>query len=346
MKRSLYFVIFLIFCSMTAQAQPLEAPTPPEDALELMPVEQDSFSEDIWYVIRSALGELEPELATGGRLCLSIIGVLMLTSILSCFPGSVDRVTDLCGGISVAILLLGNTGAMIDSATETIQKLSDYSKLLLPVITAAMAAQGGITSSAALYAGTAIFDGVLCSIISGAMIPLVYIFIILSVGKCVIGEGLLDKLQSVMKWLVTWCLKTILYVFTGYMAITGVVSGSTDQTALKATKLTISGMVPVVGGILSDASEAVLVSAGTVKNAVGVYGLIAIIAIAASPFLRIGVQHLLLKLTSAVCGIFGSKRTVGLIEDLSAAMGLLLAMTGAVCVMLLISVVCFMKGVA
>lgn len=345
MKRSICIVILLCLCSMTVQAHSLEAPEPPEDALELMPVEQESFSQDVWHVIRSAIEAIEPELASSGKLCLSVIGVLMLTSILSTLPGSINAVTELCGGIAIAVLLLGNTGAMIDSAAETIQELSDYSKLLLPVITAAMAAQGGLTSSAALYAGTAIFDSVLCAIISAVMIPMVYIYIIISVGKCAIGEGLLDKLQGLVKWLVTWGLKTVLYVFTGYMTITGVVSGSTDQAALKATKLTISGMVPVVGGILSDASEAVLVSAGTVKNAVGVYGLIAMMAIAAGPFLRLGVQHLLLKLTSAVCGIFGSKRTVGLVEDLSTAMGLLLAMTGAVCVMLLISVVCFMKGV-
>ena len=137
----------------------------------------------------------------------------------------------------------------------------------------------------------------------------------------------------------------MMYIFTGYITITGVVSGSADQAALKAAKLTISGAVPVVGGILSDASEAVLVSAGVVKNAVGVYGLLAIAAIAMGPFLRIGVQYLLLKMTAAVCGVFGNKRTTELVGDFASAMGLLLAMTGAVCLILLISMVCFMKGV-
>jgi stage III sporulation protein AE len=101
----------------------------------------------------------------------------------------------------------------------------------------------------------------------------------------------------------------------------------------------------VVGGILSDASEAVLVSAGLVKNAVGVYGLIAIAAIAMGPFLRIGVHYLLVKLTATICNVFGTKNMTGLIEDFSSAMGLLLAMTGSVCLLLLISTVCFLKGV-
>ena len=142
----------------------------------------------------------------------------------------------------------------------------------------------------------------------------------------------------------TWFLKIILYIFTGYMGITGVVSGTVDAAAVKATKLTISGMVPVVGGILSDASEAVIVGAGVMKSAAGVYGLLAMIAIWISPFLQIGLQYLLLKATAAVCAAFGEKRVTELVQCFSSAMGLLLAMTAVVCVLLMISTVCFMKG--
>ena len=143
----------------------------------------------------------------------------------------------------------------------------------------------------------------------------------------------------------TWILKTILYIFTGYIGITGVVSGTADAAALKAAKLTISGVVPVVGGILSDASEAILVSAGTVKNAVGLYGLLAIAAIWIGPFLKIGIHYMLLRVTGILCSIFGGKNLSDLIQDFASAMGMLLGMTGAVCLMFLISLICFMKGV-
>ena len=143
----------------------------------------------------------------------------------------------------------------------------------------------------------------------------------------------------------TWSLKIILYVFTGYMGITGVISGTTDAAAMKATKLTISGMVPVVGGILSDASEAVLVSAGVVKNAAGIYGIFAVLAICLGPFLQIGAHYLILKITAGICELIGPKRAADLVNDISGAMGMVLAMTGSVCLMLLISIVCFLKGV-
>ena len=155
---------------------------------------------------------------------------------------------------------------------------------------------------------------------------------------------MLKKFRDAVKWAMTWLLKIILYTFTGYISITGVVSGTTDAATLKAAKLTISGVVPVVGSILSDASEAVLVSAGTVKNAVGIYGLLAILAVWIGPFLRIGAHYLVLKALGIMCSVFEVKSVTELIGDFSTAMGLLLAMTGAVCLMLIISTICFMKG--
>ena len=250
----------------------------------------------------------------------------------------------MASSLAIAMLLFGNAHTLIGAATDTVEELSAYGKLLLPVMTAAMAAQGGTTSSGALYAGTAFFDTLLGSLISKWLVPMIYGFLALAVANSALGHDMLKKLRDFVKGMATWCLKTVLYIFTGYMTITGVISGTTDQAAIKAAKLTISGAVPVVGGILSDASESVLVGASLVKNAVGVYGAVALFGVVIGPFLRIGVQYLLLKLTASVCGVFSGKQAGELVQDFSAAMGLLLGMTGAMCLIFLISIVCFLKG--
>ena len=73
------------------------------------------------------------------------------------------------------------------------------------------------------------------------------------------------------------------------------IAGSADAVAIKAAKFAVSGMVPVVGGILSDAAETVLAGAAAVRSTAGVLGLLAILAITAAPFLKLGFQYLLLK---------------------------------------------------
>lgn len=346
MKKLILIMLLLTFTTMPVSAEEITAPAAPDNALELMPAQRSTFGEDLWYVFKSAVAKLQPDIAQAGGVCLSVIAAVLLTSLLDSFPGMSKSVSELAVTVLVACLLLGSANSLVSEAVDTVRELSDYGKLLLPVMTTAMAAQGGVTGSTALYTGTAVFDAVLSALVAAVLVPMIYIYLALATANGALGQDLLKKLRDLAKWLVTWGLKIILYVFTGYMAVTNVISGTADQAAVKAAKLTISGAIPVVGGILSDASEAILVSAGVIKNAAGVYGLIAVFSIAIGPFLRIGVHYLLLKLTGAVCSVFAGKKTTELISDFSGAMGLLLSMTGTVCLLLLISLVCFMKGVS
>ena len=49
--------------------------------------------------------------------------------------------------------------------------------------------------------------------------------------------------------------------FTAYINLTGLISGSADAAAIRTAKTLISTVLPVVGGIASDASSAVLAAA-------------------------------------------------------------------------------------
>lgn len=339
-------LLFMLLLPQRVCALELEAPAVPPSAEERMPENTSSFAEGLQGLLRKCLGQIRPDLKESAESCLSIAASVMLVSLLKIFEKEPFGTVDLVGAAVIAIPMLMNSNAMIRLATDTITDLSEYGKLLLPVMAAATVAHGGNITSTALYTGTAAFDVILSSLISNILVPGVYLFLALALGHSALGEDILKKLRDFVRWIISWCLKTLLTVFTTYMSITGVVSGTTDAAALKAAKVTISSVVPVVGGILSDASEAVLVSAGLVKNAAGIYGILAILAVFLEPFLRIGVHYMVLKLTSAVCGMFGTKQITGLIEDYGSAMGLLLAMTGSVCLLLLISTVCFLKGVA
>ena len=345
MRRVFLLGFLLLMLATPVHAQEYTAPEAPDSASDLIPIERTTFGQDLWTVIKGAIAKLQPEIASAAKICFALIAITMAISVVNSMPGRSSRVIELVGVVSAAGILLQRSGAMIHAGAETVTQLSEYGKLLLPVMTGALAAQGGITSSSALYVCTTVFNTVLTSIISAVLIPLIYSYLALSIGSCGASQDILIKLCDFVKWLCTWFLRTILYIFTGFIGITGVVSGTTDAAVLKTTRLTMSGMIPVVGGILSDASEAVLVGAGVMKNAAGTYGLIAIIAIWISPFIRIGIQYLLLKLTAAVCDVFGVKQVSDLIGHFSNAMGILLAMTSAICIIMLISITCFMKGV-
>ena len=343
--RKLIILIFLFsMIILPVSATELEPPVPPDSADEYMPHNTESFSEGLWFVLKTAIHNLQPSIAEASGVCLSVIAAVMLCSLLQGFSGNSKQVTVLAGVVTVGVLLFRPTNSLMQLGIDTVGELTDYGKMLIPVLTGAMAMQGGVTSSAALYSGTVLFSGLLSTAIYKLVVPLVYVYMCLTVANNALGQDKLAELQKFSKWLIVWIIKIVLYVFTGYMSITGVISGSVDAATLKATKLTVSGVVPVVGNIVADASETILVSARMVKNSIGVYGMLAVISILAGPFIKIGTQYLLVKLTAAVCSVFGHKQVTGLMKEFSGAMGIVLAMVGVVGLLLMVSIVCFMKG--
>ena len=204
---------------------------------------------------------------------------------------------------------------------------------------------GGIKSASVLYAGTMLFSNLLMQLISKILIPGVYFFIAVATAEAAVGNDMLSEIRELIGWLISKCLRIIMYIFIAYMSITGVISGSTDAATLKATKAAVSGMIPVVGNIVSDASESILAGAVILKNSVGVFGMLAIIAICMLPFLRIAIHYLLMKVTAAVSGTVGLPAHVKLLKHFSQAMGFLLGMCGACALLLLISAICFLKVV-
>ena len=344
MKKLCVAVILLFAFAVPAAAADLQAPEPPDRVEDLLDPQRDSFSEGLQYVLSVALKEITPDLGECVRVCAAILGTVVILSLLRCYEGKSKEIVELSGVVTISCLLLDTTHAMITLGAQTVAELSEYGKMLIPVMTTALAAQGGTGSATALCTATVFFDAALTGVVSAVLVPAIYIYLTIAMVNAAVGDSLMKKMGDFIKWLSGWGLKLILYAFTGYVSITGVVTGTADQTAMKATKVALSGVVPVVGGILSDASETILVGAAVVKNAIGVYGLLALLAIVIGPFLKIGMQYLLMKLTAAVCGVFTDKSIIGLLEAFSSAMGLLLAMTGTVCLLLMISVMCFLRG--
>ncbi len=137
----------------------------------------------------------------------------------------------------------------------------------------------------------------------------------------------------------------MLTAFTAYLTISGVISGSADATALKVTKAAISGAIPVVGSIMSDAASTILAGAGILKNTVGIFGMLAIFALCITPFLQIGLQYLMYKVTAFLAETIDQTGLSSLMNDIGGAFGMVLGMTGACALLLVISIITSISAV-
>ncbi len=320
----------------------------PSQAQELMEGMQPSEQTDLWdgakKILGGAISKSTKSLQDAMKLCALLLGIALLCGMVD-MSGKNELSVRIVGALGICACLIGAVQTAIGLASETVRELSTYSAFLLPVMASSLAVSGAPSSATSLYAGTVLFSQLLMQLISKLLIPAVFFYLALATAEAALGNDMLSELREFIGWLISKSLRIVLYIFTAYMSLTGVISGSADAVAVKATKAAISGMLPIVGSIVSDASETLLAGAALLKNSVGIFGMLAVLGICLVPFLRVGIHYLLLKLTACVSAAIGMKPHVALLKHVTSAMGFLLAMCGACALLLLISSVCFLKVV-
>ena len=204
-----------------------------------------------------------------------------------------DNFTPLAFVLVITMTAAGDVQTLIGSGPETMEQLDVLGKALLPTLAAAVAASGGIVSASARQVATVFFSNLLLTLIRNVLLPLVYFYVAAAAAGAMLPGEPLKRIAAGIKKVVTWALTGSLVLFTGYLTLTGAAATSADALTLQMTRTIISTAVPVVGGIISQASGSVLAGAGLLKNSLGVLGLLAVLATCLTPFLRMAVQYLL-----------------------------------------------------
>ena len=148
------------------------------------------------------------------------------------------------------------------------------------------------------------------------------------------------------RWCAVTAMTAVTLAFSAYMAISGVIAGSTDAIVVKTAKTVISSALPVVGGILSDSASLLLSAASFIRNTAGVFSLIGVCALCAGPFASLGVKMLLYKATAAAADILPGGRLSRLINEMGSAFGMLLSLVGCCGIMLFLSIMSGMRAVS
>lgn len=354
-KRLIILLCFLyVFCLSVAASDLNEisgvedlASALPGRAEELMgdisPTEAGEFGEGLGTILSAAVEETDGMIQNGVKLCFEILAVVMLCSLLREFSGTGTAMV-LASTLAIGMIAVGQISGFFVQAAETVDEMTTFSGFLFTTLATATAATGSVGKAGALYGITLAICSGLGKLLEALLLPAISCYIALTIADYAMGEGRLKVAADTIKQLFTNGLKAGVIGFTAYLSLSGVIRGSADSAAVKAAKLTISTAVPVVGSLISDASETLLVSAGLLRSSVGIFGLLGVLAVSILPFLEIGISYLLLKGTSAVTGILGEKQLSGLVGGLADAMGLLTAVTGVCALILMIGCVCFMGG--
>ena len=311
--------------------------------------EGDTLGDGVLKLLSSLTDEIQRFVKEQMGTSLSLLAVVIFCGLAHGVEQGADKAgiaaVELAGAMAITALTMTDMAAMIGLGRETVGKIRAFSDTLLPVMATLSAATGNVTGAAVRQGVTVLFSQLLIDFMDQFLIPLVYSYVVVCCACAAVGNSGLDKLAGLIKSGTTFLLTGLLLVFVGYLTASGAIAGSVDASAVKAAKLAISRAIPVVGGILADASETVLAGAGVLKGSVGAAGMLVVLTICLTPFLQLATHYLMYKVTAALCATIAQPRLSKLIDGIGGAFGLVLGMTGAAGLVLMISLVSALKVV-
>lgn len=249
-----------------------------------------------------------------------------------------ERAILLAGSAAMAVCFCGVGNSLLEEGTEAIGKLQDVGNALLPVLGGAALLSGQVTAAAAKYTGAAFFLNILSTLSCRLVVPLIRIYAAAAVGEAVSDNGVLTGLLGVLKWGVTTLLTVLVLAFTVFLSLSGLTANTADAALVRSAKTAVSTLLPVVGGIASDAAGSILSAAAVIRNAVGYFGLAAVAVVLAAPFLQVGLSFLCTKAAAALSAGLVEGTLARLLKRFGEGAALLLGCLGALSLLLFFSV--------
>ena len=324
----------------------------PDEALEI----SGELRLDGGYDTRGVLERLWEKAWDFGKeqalLSLRTAGDMILLSLLCalaesfCSAGEMRETIDRIGCCSVTIFASGNLVEMLTYASDTVNRLSDCSHILLPALFSTAAAGGAVLSASARFAASCLSMDVFITASQRLILPLIYMYFSLSISHSLYENVILQSTIKMCRSLASAAMTVLAMAFGAYLSLTGLIAGSKDTLTVKAARTVLSRSLPVVGALLSDSASVLLAAASLVKNSLGVFAMISVCALCIGPVAAFSVRLLIYKAAAAAVDFLPGARLPKLIASIASVFAMLLGLIGCCAAILFIAIVSGIKTVS
>ena len=252
----------------------------------------------------------------------SVVIICLLKSLLTGMSSGLGRsatggvVHIVCYSAVIVILTVGVTGVIL-SVTDTVNALAGFSDAVFPVLLTLLAAVGGGSGVALYQPFMAVLSGTVIKVVQSVIVPAFIAAIVFSVVGNISENVKLGKLAKLVRSGAGWLVGILFGLFATFITAQGISGGVLDKIGFNAAKFAVSSYVPILGGYVSDGFDLVTASLVLVKNAVGVTGVVVLLAVVLFPLLQLAAYILMLRLAAAVMEPMGDSRTSSVLAALA-----------------------------
>lgn len=282
-----------------------------------------------------------------------LLGNLLLIVILSAFFTNFTNVFSndsisstgfyICYLLTITLLLtLFESFCLI--ASDFVKLLLEFMCGIIPAYFVSVAITGQV-SAAGFYQLTLVIIGVVEFIFLRILIPLIKVFVAISLVNNISKEDFLSKTTDIIKNLVGFINKTVIGVVAGLNIIQALILPAVDE-AKNTTIRKMVGALPVVGDGADAVTGIVLGSVNLIKNTIGGFSIIIIVLICAVPFIKIQLYSISLQIAQAIVQPVADRRILSCISCVVQGIKMLVKVIAGAAILFIISIaiICIVTG--
>lgn len=275
-------------------------------------------------IVELISGEAVSPLRYAAAAVLSVIITSFACSFLS-ENGAMRSRCETLGHLCVMFTLLCGIGRALREGMPAVGATEDFMIMLVPVLTGIMGFSGSPALALSWGGAVLAFSETVTAFFS-AYIPAAAA---LGTAACAAanlnaGTDFSGAAKTVAK-AVTVAMGFVAGVFTAVLTVKDVIASAADSVSVKSAKMIVGQSVPIVGGAVADALNAVAAGLSLVKNTAAVFGVIVLFLIVLVPVLRLLLWKFTFCFIGASAGLLGRKQVAELTDSLNGLLSVILA---------------------
>lgn len=271
-------------------------------------------------VFEVLLGMLKDNVSKPLKGCLTATGAVLMVSVCSAFFPDDEKakgVLNLICGCFVLTSVFIPAVSVVNSGASALKLCAGFEKALIPVLAAILTASGNPVSAASYQGAAFAAAQAVEALANGFAVPLVCSSGMLGAVGAFLPTLKLSAVSDMIRKTSSTVIGFAATVFSGFIALKNIISGSADSLAAKGIRLAASTFIPVVGGALSEAYSTLSGSLTLLRGVIGIYGIVAVAVIFLPVILNLALWSVGMRAACTVSDLLGNSQCSEMLKNIS-----------------------------
>ncbi|NLJ24045.1 MAG: stage III sporulation protein AE [Firmicutes bacterium] len=292
---------------------------------------------------RDLLAYLFREVVANSRLMVQLIVLAIVAAVLqnlqTAFVFSDTMDVSLASCLLLLIYIAVNSFQLaVAAGVGAIDTMTSLMYALLPLLSTTLAAVGGLTSAALMHPLLMTAVGMMGVLVQRVVFPLLQIAIVLAIVGNLFQGFPVRRLANLLERSGSLLLGTAFVAFAAMIIARGMLAPVADGVTIRAAKYLGGKIVPVLGNTFAQALDVAVGGSLLIKNALGMFGLCAILIIVTFPLVKIVALLLIFRVVTALVEPISDARLVSAMTSCGNVLAIVFVAVMTVALMLFLTI--------